>query len=96
MAGVIVEVVIDGVQESITPDFGRAAGGGVDVVVLHRDEIGRAGEIYSPVVLPVAGSGVIGPPVDIVEGDCHAVGRAVPKNDMLSPDVISRDVVKPY
>lgn len=45
VAGVIVEVVVDGVEESVSRDFRRAAGGGVDVIVLECYEVCGTGEV---------------------------------------------------
>jgi hypothetical protein len=48
--GVGVEVVVDSVEEGVAGDLGRAAGGVVDVVALHGDEVVGAGQVDSPVV----------------------------------------------
>jgi hypothetical protein len=51
--GVCVEVVVDGMEEGVAGDLGGAAGGVVDVVALHGDEIVGSGEIDSPVVVSI-------------------------------------------
>ena len=72
-----VEVVVDGVEKSVTSDLGGAAGGVVDVVVLEGDGVGGTGEVQAPVMTAVAGSRPRGGTVDLVVGDGNTVGGRV-------------------
>lgn len=48
VSAVGVEVVVDGVDEGVSADLGRAAGSVVDVVALEGDQVARAGKVQSP------------------------------------------------
>lgn len=86
VAGVCVEVVVDGVDERVAARLGGAARGVVDVVALEGDEVGRARQVEGPVVVAVAGGGPRGLAVELVVGDGHAVGGAVAEDDHLAAD----------
>lgn len=72
MARVRVEVVVDRVQQRVTIYLGGAAGGVVDVVSLHGDQVLRAGEVDAPVVVAVAGGGPGGGTVEFAVGERDA------------------------
>lgn len=55
---VVVPIVVDGVEERVSLDFGRSAGEVVDVVALEGDEVLGTVEEQSPVCVAVAISGV--------------------------------------
>lgn len=86
MARVLFPVVVDGVQERVAADFGRAPGGVVDVVSFEGDGVLRAREVERPVVLVVAGGGPAGRAVDFVVGNCHAAGGGFAEDDVLAAD----------
>jgi hypothetical protein len=92
---VLEEVVVDGVEKSVTSNLGRAAGGVVDVVALEGDHVVAAGEVHAPVVVGVAGSGPGGGTVDLVVGDGNTTGSTVTKDNVLAGDEVSGDVVDP-
>ena len=70
MAGIDVPVVVDDVDERACVDFGGAAGGVVDVVVLEGYLVAVADEEEGPVVVAVAGGGPGGLAVEFSVGDC--------------------------
>lgn len=74
VAGVLVPHVVDGVEEGGASNLGGAAGGVVDVVADHGDEIAGAGEVDTPVVVVVAGSGPGGGTVEFRVGDGDTAG----------------------
>lgn len=51
-------------QKGVTLNLGGASAGVVDVVALHGDEIAGAEEVDAPVVVAVAGGGVVAGTVD--------------------------------
>lgn len=73
VAGVVLPVVVDGVQQGVTLDLRATAASLVDVVTLHGNHVIRSIEVDTPVVVSVAGSGVVGFTVDEGVADCHAV-----------------------
>lgn len=93
----VVEVVVNDVQESITSaaDFRGPARGVMDVIVLKGHHVRGAGEVESPVMFSVAGCGVVGAAVDVDEGNCDALGRAVAEDYVLATYVRGCDVVNP-
>ena len=95
MLGVGVEVVVDGVEEGVTSNLGRAAGGVVDVVALEGDHVVGTGEVHAPVVVAVAGSRPGGGTVDLVVGDGDLAGSSVTEDNVLTGDQVSGDVVNP-
>lgn len=95
MLGVGVEVVVDSVEESVTSNLGRAAGGVVDVVALEGDHVVGAGEVHAPVVVGVAGSRPGGGTVDFVVGDGDTAGSGVTEDNVLTGDQVGGDVVNP-
>jgi hypothetical protein len=66
VSAVVVPVVVDGVEESVSLDLGGSSAGVVDVVALHGDEIVGSVEVDTPVVVSVASSRVVGNTVDVV------------------------------
>jgi len=95
VAAVGVEVVVDGVEESVAADLGAATAGVVDVVALESDHVVGAGEVQGPVVVAVAGGGPGGGAVDFVVGDGDTVGGVVAENDVLTADLRSSNVIDP-
>lgn len=84
-------------QESVALDLGGTAGGVVDVVALHGDHVGGAVEVDTPVVVAVAGSGVVGLAVDEGVGDGDTVVGLGAEDDVLTADtgsLISLDPIK--
>jgi hypothetical protein len=90
-----VEVVVDGVEEGVAGNLGRATRGVVDVVVLEGDGVGGTGEVQAPVVASVAGSGPGRSTVDLVVGDGDTVGSRVTEDDVLTGNQVGGDVVDP-
>ena len=95
MSRVRVPVVVDGVQEGVTLHLGGTTTGVVDVVTLHGDEIARSIEVNAPVVVAVAGGGVVTDAVDKAVGDGNALGGVGAEDDVLTTDAGGRDVVDP-
>lgn len=82
-----VPVVVDSVEESVGLNLGGTSRGLVDVVVLEGDLVGRAIEVQGPVLVTVAGGGVVTRAVDVGVGDGYATGSLGTKNDVLAGDV---------
>lgn len=95
VAGVVVPVVVDSVQNGVALDLGRAAGSVVDVVSFHGDQVVAAVEVDAPVVVGVAGGGVVGHAVDVVVGQGNAVGRRGAEDVVLAADLGGGYVVDP-
>ena len=89
------DVVTYSVQKSVTLDLGGTAGGLVDVVALHGDEIAGAVKVDTPVVVAVTGGGVVAGAVDVAVGDGHALGGVGTEDDVLATNAGSGDVVNP-
>lgn len=68
-----VPVVVDCVQQRVSADLGCAAGGVVDVVPLHGDQVAGTRQVDSPVVVAVAGGAPAGVAVKLAVGEGHAV-----------------------
>lgn len=83
------------VQKSVTLDLRGTAGGLVDVVTLHGDEVARAVKVDTPVVVAVTGGGVVAGAVDEAVGDGHALGGVGAEDDVLATDAGGGDVVNP-
>lgn len=90
-----VEVVVNGVEQSVACNLGGAARGVVDVVVLEGDGVGGAGEVQAPVVATVAGSGPGRGTVNVVVRDGDAAGGLVAEDNVLAGDQVSGNVVDP-
>lgn len=73
VTGVVVPVVVDGVEVGVVLDLGGTATGLVEVVALEGYLVARAVEVHVPVVVAVAGGGVVGFTVDVVVGDRDTV-----------------------
>lgn len=84
-----------GVQEGVALDLGGATAGVVDVVALHGDEIAGSVEVDSPVVVTVAGGGVVADTVDEVVGQGHALGGIGTEDDVLASNAGGGNVVNP-
>ena len=69
MVGVVVPVVVDGVQVGVALDLGRAAAGLVQVVALQGDLVAGAVQVDVPVVVVVAGCRPGSVAVDLAVGD---------------------------
>ena len=82
-------------QKSVTLDLRGTAGGLVDVVTLHGDEVARAVKVDTPVVVAVTGGGVVAGAVDEAVGDGHALGGVGTKDNVLATDAGGGDVVNP-
>lgn len=97
MTRVGVEIIVHSVQKSVSLDLGRATARVVDVVVLHGDEVVRAGEVHSPVV--VSGAASVRRPaastIDIAVGDCDATGCFAAEDEVLATDAGDCYVVDP-
>ena len=86
VARVGVEVVVDGVQQRVAVHLGRAAGGVVDVVALHGDEVLGARQVDGPVVVVVARGGPGGGAVELGVGQRDAAGGAGAGDEHLAAD----------
>lgn len=73
-------------EESVVLDLGATAGGVVDVVALHGDQVGVTIEVDAPVVVAIAGGGVVGDTVNVVVGERDAVVGAGSKDVVLATD----------
>lgn len=76
------------VQQGVTLDLRRAATGVVDVVTLQSDQIVVAVEVDAPVVVAVAGGGVVGFTVDEGVGDGDAVVFLGSEDDVLATNAL--------
>lgn len=86
VAGVVVPVVVDSVQESVTLDLGATTAGVVDVVALEGDEVGVTIKVDTPVGVGVAGSGVLGNTVNVVVGERNTVVGGGTEDVVLATD----------
>lgn len=84
-----------GVQEGAALDLGGTTAGVVDVVALHGDVVVGAIEVDTPVVVAVAGGGVVGGTVDVAVGDGHALGGRGTQDNVLTANASSSNVVDP-
>lgn len=83
------------VQKGVALNLGRTSTGVVDVVTLHGDEIAGSIKVDTPVVVSVAGSGVVAGAVDETVGDSDALGGLCAEHDVLTRDTGGGDVVDP-
>lgn len=90
-----VPVVVDCVQQGVSADLGSAAGGVVDVVPLHGDQVAGAGQVDGPVMVAVAGGAPAGVAVKLAVGEGHAVGSRFTSDEHLAADEGDLDVVDP-
>lgn len=72
------------VEESVVLDLGGTAGGVVDVVALHGDQVGVTVKVDGPVVVAIAGGGVVGDTVNVVVGERDAVVGAGSEDVVLA------------
>lgn len=86
VVGVVVPVVVDGVQVGVALDLGRAAAGLVQVVALQGDLVAGAVQVDVPVVVVVAGGRVVGFAVDVVVGEGDAVAGFGAEDVVLAAD----------
>lgn len=93
VAGVGIPVVVDGVDQRVTTNLGAAARGVMDVVVLHGDEVGRASQVDSPVMVTVAGGRPAGRAIKLVVGEGHAVGCTIAGDEHLAANEGDLDVI---
>lgn len=91
----VVEVVVNGVEKGVALDLGHTAGGVVEVVALQGDHVVRAIKVDTPVVVAVAGSGVVGATVDKGVGDSDTVVGLGTEDNVLTGDTGSGNVVDP-
>jgi hypothetical protein len=73
-------------EEGVALDLGATAAGVVDVVALHGDHVAGAIQVDTPVVVAVAGGGVVGFTVDVAVGDGDAVVGLGAEDDVLATD----------
>lgn len=76
-------------QNRVTLNLGGAAASVVDVVALEGDKVVVAIEVDAPVVVAVAGGGVVGFTVDEGIGDGDAVVFLGAEDDVLAADALS-------
>lgn len=98
VAGVVVPVVVDGVQKSAfvcAADLGAAAGGVMDVVALEGDGVVGADEKESPVVVIVAAGRPAGVAVNLGIRNGDALAGVIACDDVLTADERGLDVVDP-
>lgn len=82
-------------QESTALDLGGTTTGVVDVVALHGDVVVGAVKVDTPVVVAVAGGGVVGGTVDVAVGDGHALGGRGTQDNVLTANASRSNVVDP-
>ena len=92
---VVVPVVVNGVKDGVSLNLWRTSRSMVDVVTLHGDHIVGTIEIDTPVVVSVTSGRVIRDTVDVVVGESNTVGSERTKNDVLTGNVVSGDVINP-
>jgi hypothetical protein len=73
MTGVVVPVVVDGVEVGVVLDLGGTATGLVKVVALESHLVAGSIEVHVPVVVTVASGGVFGFTINVVVGDGNTV-----------------------
>lgn len=95
VVGVVVPVVVDGVQVGVALDLGRAAAGLVQVVALQGDLVAGAVQVDVPVVVVVAGGRVVGFAVDVVVGEGDAVAGFGAEDVVLAADAGGSYMVDP-
>lgn len=88
-----VEIVVDCVKECVATDLGAAAGGMVDIVTLHSDQILGACQVDAPIVVAIAGGGPAGGAVELIVGKGNSVGGTVAGNEHLAADEGDLDVI---
>lgn len=82
-------------QKSVALDLGGTSTGVVDVVALEGNEIAGSIKVDTPVVVSVAGSGVVAGTVDEAVGNSDTLGGLGAENNVLARDAGSGDVVNP-
>jgi len=87
VTAVVVPVVVDGVEDGVGLDLGGTARGLVDVVVLEGDVVLGSVEVESPVLVTVAGGGIVTGAVDVRVGDGNVAGCFGTKDNVLASDV---------
>ena len=93
VARVGIPVVVDGMDERVSADLGAAAGGVVDVVVLHGDEVGGASQVDGPIVVAIAGGGPAGHTIELIVGEGHAIRGASAGDEHLAADEGDLDMI---
>lgn len=83
---IVVPIVVDGVQERVALNLGRAARKVVDIVSLERDEIVGAVEEETPVCVCVAVGRVTRGAVKVVVRDGDARVGLGAEDEMLAAD----------
>lgn len=87
MAGVVVPVVVDSVEKSVGLDLGSTTRSLVDVVVFERNPVLLAIEVERPILVSIAGGGVVTRAIDVGVRDCDISARISAENYVLSGDV---------
>lgn len=75
-------------QNGVTLNLGRATASVVDVVTLESDKVVVAVEVDAPVMVAVAGGGVVRFTVDEGVGDSDAVVFLGAEDDVLAADAL--------
>lgn len=91
----VVPVVVDGMEESVALNLGRATRGVVNVVALKGNQIVGSSEVESPVMATIASGGPAGSTINVAVGDGDSARGAGTENDVLSSDALSGNVVDP-
>lgn len=82
-------------KKGVALNLGHTTGQVVEVVAHHRDHVVRTIQIDSPVVVTVTSRGVVGTAVDQVVGDGDAVIGLGTKDNVLTSDAGSGNVINP-
>lgn len=90
-----VPVVVDSVQQGVSAELGRAAGGVVDVVALHGDQVVGARQVDGPVMMAIARCAPAGLAVELAVGEGDAVGGCLAGDEHLAAYKRHLDVVDP-
>lgn len=83
------------VEKGVALNLGGTSTGVVDVVALHGNEIAGSIKVDTPVVVSVAGGGVVAGTVDEAVGDSDTLGGLGAEHDVLARDTGGGDVIDP-
>jgi hypothetical protein len=86
MAGVVLPVVVDGMQDGVASNLGSATRSAVDVVALEGDGVLGASEVKGPVLMAITGSRPVRCAINLVVGDGNTTGSDLAHNDVLTTD----------
>jgi len=86
VAAVVLPVVVDGMQDSVTSNLRSATRSTVDVVTLEGDRVLGASKVESPILVVVTGSRPVRQAIDLVVRDGDAARSDFAQDDVLAAD----------